>query len=253
MLTEILAATASVGVLYLWGRRARATRARQRLVMRPQGHRRPRPRLSWRRGLRLVEGRPLWQVTLAGAALGVGGGWLIGGPVAGFVLGTYTAVAVRAISRRRARRDSIRSRATLLDRLAGMAADLRAGLPPTSSVPIGPTDPGAQRIVRLTAAAAGLAEKTGAPLADLVERIEADARAADRAAAKADAEAAGARATAVLLAGLPVGGVALGYGIGVDPLTVLLRTPIGAACAVGAVVLQLLGLAWTAHLAARPA
>ena len=106
----------------------------------------------------------------------------------------------------------------------------------------------ADRIGALARAAVRLAEQTGAPLADLLERIEADARAMDRGLAAAAAQAAGARATAMLLAGLPLGGIALGYGIGVDPLAVLLRTPIGAGCAVGAIVLQLAGLAWADRL-----
>jgi tight adherence protein B len=253
VLTEALAAIASLAVLYVLGRRARAIRARRRLVMRPQGHRRPPGRVHWPAVVDAIEHRPLWQVALVGGVVASTGGLLVGGPVAGFVAAAYGVVGLRTLSRRRARRDRGRARATLLDRLAGMAADLRAGLPLSTTAPISPADPGSERLVRLTAAAAGLAEKTGAPLADLVERIEADARSADRAKATADAEAAGARATAVLLAGLPVGGIALGFGIGVDPVAVLLHTPIGAACAVAAVVLQLLGLAWTAHLAAGPA
>jgi tight adherence protein B len=121
----------------------------------------------------------------------------------------------------------------------GVSADLVAG-------PEGIED---RRMAQLTEAAWRLAERTGAPIADLVERIEADARAMDRASAAAAAQAAGARATAWLLAGLPVGGIALGYSIGADPLEVLLHTPIGAACAVGAIALQVAGLAWADRLA----
>lgn len=97
-----------------------------------------------------------------------------------------------------------------------------------------------------------MAERTGAPLAELIERIETDARALDRAREAAAAQAAGSRVTAWLLAGLPAGGIALGYGIGVDPLAVLLRTPIGAACALGAVALQITGLIWTERLNKAP-
>lgn len=93
-----------------------------------------------------------------------------------------------------------------------------------------------------------LAERTGAPAADLVERIEADARAADRAKASAAAQAAGAQATAILLAALPAGGIALGYSIGADPLRILLHTGLGAACALGAVALQCAGLLWADRL-----
>jgi tight adherence protein B len=105
------------------------------------------------------------------------------------------------------------------------------------------------RLGELTAAVWRLAEHTGAPAADLIERIESDARAADRGKASAAAQAAGAQATALLLAALPVGGIALGYGIGADPLRVLLHTPLGAACAAGALFLQCAGLFWVDRLA----
>ncbi|WP_435830186.1 hypothetical protein [Micromonospora echinospora] len=113
--------------------------------------------------------------------------------------------------------------------------------------PVGP-----DRIDRLTRAAIRLADRTGAPLAELVERIEADMRAMDRGLAAAAAQAAGARATAWLLAALPLGGIALGYGIGVDPLRVLLHTPVGAGCAVAATALQVVGLLWAERLGATP-
>nr|WP_253763776.1 type II secretion system F family protein [Hamadaea flava] len=59
--------------------------------------------------------------------------------------------------------------------------------------------------------------------------------------------------TAVLLLILPVGGVALGHFIGVDSVAVLLRTPIGGACALAAASLQLAGLLWVRRIAvARP-
>ncbi|MGK5737332.1 hypothetical protein [Micromonospora sp. URMC 103] len=108
------------------------------------------------------------------------------------------------------------------------------------------------RLDRLVAAAVRLAHRTGAPLADLVERIEADARASDRGLAAATAQAAGARATAWLLGALPLGGIGLGYGIGVDPVRVLLHTPVGGVCAVLAVALQMMGLLWAERLSAAP-
>jgi tight adherence protein B len=204
-------------------------------------------------------------------------GTLLAGPVAGVVAGGYTAIAVRTMLRRRASRAVAAMRTRSLDALCGLAADLRAGLPasgavsvdspPAGSGPLQPppggagspggfTDPAPgpaaiedRRMAQLAGAAWRLAERTGAPIADLVERIEADARAMDRASAAAAAHAAGARATAWLLAGLPVGGIALGYSIGADPLAVLLHTPIGAACAVGAIALQVAGLAWADRIA----
>jgi tight adherence protein B len=107
---------------------------------------------------------------------------------------------------------------------------------------------GDPRLGRLVEALRRLADQTGAPLADLLERVEADARALDRIRALAAAQSAGTRATAWLLAALPAGGIALGYGIGADPLRVLLHTPLGAGCACGAIALQLAGLAWAGRI-----
>jgi tight adherence protein B len=180
-------------------------------------------------------------VLSAGVCAGVG--LLTGGPVAAVVAAAYAGLTGRAVLRRAARRQTGVTRRAALDDLSALAADLRAGLPPAAAGSSAP-----DRIGRLTASVWRLAERTGAPAADLVERIETDARAADRAAASAAAQAAGAQATALLLAGLPVGGIGLGLAIGADPVHVLLRTPIGAACAVGAVLLQCGGLLWAERL-----
>ena len=204
---------------------------------------------------------------LAGSAAGT----IVAGPVAGLVLAVYGALGARAVVRRAGRRRAVAARSRSLDHLDALAADLRAGLAvgplaadsDASAITgagrsragyqesrAGSLDP---RLAELTAAVWRLAEQTGAPAADLVERIESDARAADRSRATAAAQAAGAQATALLLAALPIGGIALGYGIGVDPLQVLLHTPLGAACAVGAVLLQCGGLVWADRLSNGPA
>lgn len=194
-------------------------------------------------------------VFIAGAA---------GGPVAAGVVAIYGLLAVRGYRRRSAVGRHREDRRQLLDLLSTAAADLRAGLPATRALPADPgadgdpraaTTPdarasidGAEPLRARVRAAVALADRTGAPLADLLDRIVSDARARDRAGAAASAQAAGSRATAWLLAGLPAGGIALGYAIGVDPLAVLLHTPVGAASAFGAVALQLAGLAWTRRI-----
>lgn len=190
-------------------------------------------------------GRPARIATVAVAAVLA---MTVGGPVAAVAATSYGTVAVRVLDRHRARRRRAERRARLLDALGVAAADLRAGLPVAHALPAPPAEEAADPTWSRIAAAGAVAERTGAPLADLIERIEADARATDRARAAAAAQLAGARATAWLLAGLPVGGIALGYAIGADPLSVLLHTPVGAACAVGAVALQLAGLAWAKRL-----
>jgi tight adherence protein B len=210
---------------------------------------------------------------IAMATTAAGGlGWIAGGPVAALVGGVYAALAARAATRAASSRRHAATRAARLDDLSALSADLRAGLPPAGAakahagvlgagLAAEPTRPpssesqsaasergSGDRILDLIGAVWRLAERTGAPAADLIERIERDARAADRARASAAAQAAGAQATALLLAALPLGGIALGYAIGADPLRVLLHTPLGAACAAGAVLLQSGGLLWADRL-----
>ena len=231
------------GVLVLAGALVVLWPARRRLLVRP----------TRRISLPAIDGRSRWVVAgLLGGAVSTA--LLAGGPVAAAVVSVYAGLAARALRRRVARGQESAARSAALDDLVALAADLRAGLPPAATgggLPLGAAGGGlpAERLARLTASVWRLAERTGAPAADLIERIEADARAADRAAAKAAAQGAGAQATAMLLAGLPLGGIGLGFGIGADPLRVLLHTPIGAACAVGAVLLQCGGLLWAERLA----
>jgi tight adherence protein B len=236
-------------------------------VLRRLNGRRP---VSWR----AVDLRRLWfelqafaersprRAVVAAVLTGATIGLVVGGPVAALVLAVYGALGAQAVVRRAARRRLAAERSRSLDDLNALAADLRAGLAvgPAAWSPPGTLPAGAgreaapdPRLAELTAAVWRLAEQTGAPAADLVERIEADARAGDRSRATAAAQAAGAKATALLLAALPIGGIALGYGIGVDPLAVLLTTPMGAACAVTAVLLQCAGLLWSERLANGPA
>lgn len=185
--------------------------------------------------------------------LGGGVGAVVGGPVAAVAMAGYGTLAVRAALRWRVNRSAERDRRRGLDQLCGLAADLRAGLPVPRAFEVAAVErDGASRLHQLTSAAVRLADRTGAPLAELVERIEADARATDRGLAAAAAQAAGARATAWLLAALPIGGIGLGYGIGVDPLAVLLHSTVGGACAVVAVALQVVGLLWAERLGATP-
>ena len=179
-------------------------------------------------------------------------GLVLAGPVAGVAGVAYGALALRALSRRRAARTERAEHVRALDRLGALAADLRAGLPIPAAMTALERGQLRDRLQRLARAALALAEQTGAPLADLLDRIAADARSTRRAVAAAAAQAAGARATACLLAALPLGGIALGFGIGADPLSVLLHTPIGAGCALAAIGLQLVGLAWAERLTRIP-
>jgi tight adherence protein B len=182
---------------------------------------------------------------LAGSALAGLLAGLAGGPVAGPVAAIYAGLAGHEWRRRSGRKRAAGQRAAHLDDLTSLVADLRAGIPPAA---VATSSIGSGRIRQLTEAVWRLAERTGAPAADLLERIESDARAAERSARTANAHAAGTQTTAIMLAALPLAGIALGHAIGADPTGVLLHTPLGAACVLTALVLQCAGLKWAQRL-----
>jgi tight adherence protein B len=93
-----------------------------------------------------------------------------------------------------------------------------------------------------------LAGSTGAPLADVLARVDTDVQ-ARRAQARAVASSlAGPRSSAALLAGLPVLGIALGAAMGAHPLAVLFHSSGGRLLLVGGVLLDVAGVAWTSRM-----
>jgi tight adherence protein B len=228
---------------------------------------------SGRRALARVPGSQRWAVPVVGCGAGLfaTAGY---GPVAGMVAGAYGGLAARVVLRRRTARVAQEALHNTLDGLACLVGDLRAGIPPAAALdaalPLltvagvtvagGVTsmadltrhaDSGARgRVLVGLAAAWQVAETAGAPLGDVLDRLDAEVRSGERARALAAAQSASAQVTAVLLGALPLAGVILGYGMGADPLAVLFGTPLGAVCAITAVVLQLAGLGWTRRLAA---
>ncbi len=212
----------------------------------------------------------------AAAAVCGGAAFLAAGAVAAAVLAAYGATGFVIVRGLAVRRSAQRAHRQAADAVVGLAADLRAGLAlgpawraaeeafhraeagvlpgwqsgrRRGAVAVdgatGPVALVAQRVV----AATTLAETCGAPLADVLERLDAHLRAVDRARAVASSQAAGARVSAALLAVMPLAGVGLGILVGADPWRVLLHTPVGALALALAVALQLAGLAWAARLA----
>jgi tight adherence protein B len=107
-----------------------------------------------------------------------------------------------------------------------------------------------RRVPAALAARAGwqLAQRTGAPLADVLDGVAGALRQESALAADVEAALAGPRATVRLLTVLPIGAVALGQLIGAHPLRVLVMTGPGQVCAVGGLLLLGLGRWWMARL-----
>ncbi len=96
-----------------------------------------------------------------------------------------------------------------------------------------------------------LSGRTGCSLAEVVSAVEDDLRARHRHDLELRAATAGPRAGALLLAGLPVLGLAMGSGVGADPWRVLTATGTGQVLLVAGVALELAGVAWSARLVRR--
>lgn len=108
-------------------------------------------------------------------------------------------------------------------------------------------DPGASAL-RALAACWAATSSTGGGLAAAVDRL-ADAGRAERAHRdEVRAALAGPRATARVLAVLPLVGIGLGQLLGADPVHVLTASPLGLGLLAGAVVFDAAGLAWTAAI-----
>ena len=101
------------------------------------------------------------------------------------------------------------------------------------------------------AAGIAVAERTGAPLTSVLEQLAGTLR--DIGTAERDVRAAltGPRLSARLVMALPAVGIAFGFGLGFNPVAVLLGSPIGLACACGGAALFLAGWAWTRRLVRR--
>ncbi|GAB3363444.1 type II secretion system F family protein [Modestobacter lapidis] len=137
------------------------------------------------------------------------------------------------------------------DEVAGAALGrvLRPGAGPPTPAAGSPGD--VDGVLARVAAAVRLSARTGCSLAGVAAAVEDDLRARARAETELRAAVAGPRASAAVLAGLPVLGLLMGGGVGADPWRVLTTTGTGTVLLVCGVALELAGVAWSARLVRR--
>ena len=93
--------------------------------------------------------------------------------------------------------------------------------------------------------------RTGAPMTDSLMRLIHSVRDQQRRQRTLAQETASTKATAVVLAALPILGILMGLGLGLNPLTWFLHTTLGALCLVTGVGLEVLGWLWVRLLMRR--
>ncbi|MDC3728230.1 type II secretion system F family protein [Rhodococcus sp. Rp3] len=198
-------------------------------------------------------------------------------------------VASTAVGRRRSRRRAAeldRQRRMLLSGLDTVIADLRVGTHPADacetaaretagpvagvfrvaaararlggsaahglrSAAASPDGGGVADSLGRVADAWAVSDRHGLALAELLGAARVDLAARMRIRARTEAGLAGARATATVLAGLPVLGVGLGQLMGAAPLAILLAGGLGGVMLVVGTALACAGLLWTDRIAAR--
>jgi tight adherence protein B len=130
---------------------------------------------------------------------------------------------------------------------AARAADLGGDVP--AALHAAADETGAELLAEL-AGAWLVAERAGAPLARVLDRLEETARGDLEIEREVESGLAPARATGRLMAVLPVFGLALGSGMGGDPVAVLTGTFPGVLCLAAGCCLACAGVAWVERIAA---
>ncbi|MFP5069037.1 type II secretion system F family protein [Pseudonocardia nantongensis] len=207
-------------------------------------------------------------------------GWVVLGPAGAVCAGAGTWVVRRRLRARRAAERETRAATELADSLARITDELRTGAHPAVALAgvaddgplarelLGPAGsaagigepvpdalrrtasdrPVATRDLERVAAAWELADRHGAPLADLLAGVLDDVRWRLAHGARVRAQLAGPRATASVLTALPLAGIGLGQLMGIAPLTVLRSGAIGPMLLLLGVALTTAGALWSDHI-----
>ncbi|SDD82043.1 type II secretion system F family protein [Actinokineospora iranica] len=207
-------------------------------------------------------------------------GWLALGTGGALAAALVAATAWRRRRSRRELRDTFTAVDGLVEALRSLVAELAAGAHPADAAEraAADADPAAARVLRGAAGAVRLggdvgaalsrgglapaladaahqlgrawqlAARHGLPLADVLDAVARDLDQRSRFSRRVLARMAGPRASATVLAGLPVLGILLGEAMGAHPLAVLSDGMAGQVLLVLGVALVCAGLAWAARL-----
>jgi tight adherence protein B len=134
---------------------------------------------------------------------------------------------------------------------AEIAADLARALRAPGAAPHSGRDEEVTAALRRVSAGVLLSARTGCSLAAVAAAVEDDLRARQGQRRELRTSTAAPRASALLLAGLPVLGLAMGSGVGADPWRVLTTTATGQVLMIVGVALELTGLIWSRQLLRR--
>jgi tight adherence protein B len=227
-------------------------------VARLRGCARPRPTGRRRRRRRRPASPARRHVAVPALGCGtasVGAAQLAGGApalpaLAGLLAGGTAGLLVSKAAVRRQRQ---REYAAAVEYVAALAADVRAGQQPAEALARATAAPDLDSTFLSPALEAvwAVSARSGAPVATVLDRMEQDLRARVRQRREVAAQLAGARATAALLAFLPVLGIGLGAAMGARPLEVLLAAPAGQLALVIGVGLDAAGVLWTSRIVGR--
>lgn len=247
--------------LALWPGRAAVRRERLAAVRGRPGPGRPRDDVP----VPVVAG-------LLAAAVGA----VLSTPLVAVLAGAGAVVAARAWAAGRRNRQGGGRLLRIAEGLSALAADLRSGRSLDAAteaavaacadeelggalaravrageVPPSVTDDALRQAFARIVAGVRLSGRTGCSLAAVVAAVEDDLRARHRQHLELRSATAAPRASALVLAGLPLLGLVMGSGVGADPWQVLTTTAAGQGLLVAGVVLEVAGLAWSRRLVDR--
>ena len=178
------------------------------------------------------------------------------------------------------RRQAVALRAELTEMLGALVTELKAGAAPRPALAAAAADlpqlrtlssaaatPGGSvpsALLQISAAPGGalagrvaaawvVADQTGCGLARPLARLHHAVHIEEHLRQEVLAQLAGPRVTARLLAALPLVGVALGVGLGADPVGFLVGTPVGLGCTAVGLTLIATGMWWTSRITASVA